>query len=116
MSFEPWTPADSAAQQRTLDEAATRVTARDAILAERDYLNLHAFLSHGLDGVASGTVPRERLFGALAVVLRAVDVGDVADARAWLERGRILLTRTPAPGGSEVRGAGIARSSTERDV
>jgi hypothetical protein len=54
-------------------------------------MNMDAFLGHVLDDYKNGAITREEAIGGLAHVMAALDIGNYAEARNWLEQGRKLI-------------------------
>lgn len=60
-------------------------------LSDKDHDNMDAFLGHVFDAYKSGEISKERAIGGVAHVITAVDKGNYAEARQWLEQGRKFL-------------------------
>jgi hypothetical protein len=60
-------------------------------LTSQDHQNLTAFLGAVLDEYHDGTSSRDDAIGALEHVIAAIALGNVAEARTWLQQGRKFL-------------------------
>lgn len=67
------------------------MTSRAPIFMNRDHVNLDAFLAHALEDFKAGRITKDQAVGGMVQMIAALDKGDVATARNWIEQGRKLL-------------------------
>ena len=60
-------------------------------LTDTDHRNMDAFLGAVLDDYRDGALTKEQAVGGLAHVMAALNIGNVAEARAWFREGRKFI-------------------------
>lgn len=60
-------------------------------LTDTDHQNMDAFLGAVLDDYRDGAITKEQAVGGLAHVMAALNIGNVAEARAWFREGRKFI-------------------------